>query len=172
MKLSFTTLACPDWSVETIVSNAAAAGFDGVDFRGTNNGLDITTQDEFLSGISETRRLIEDHGLVTSGVSSSISLCDATRLDENIEEAKRTIDVALGLGATQVRVFGNGDQSVDRKERLAVAKRCMDGIFALESAGQINWLLEMHDLWISTEDCIAMLDAVGRDRVGAVLEFD
>ncbi|MEP4079414.1 sugar phosphate isomerase/epimerase family protein [Haloferula sp.] len=171
MKLAFTTLACPGWSLEEIVKEAAECGFDGVDFRGTDQGLDITLQEQFLGGIAGTRRLIEDHGLVTSGVSSSISLCDASKLEENVEEAKRTIEVATGLGARQVRTFGNGDTSVDRSERLAVAKRCMDEIYALDGADKIDWLLELHDIWISSEDCNAMLDAVGRDRLGILWDI-
>ncbi len=171
MKLSFTTLGCPDWSLATIVTKAVEAGFNGVDFRGTDKGIDITLQDEFRSGLAATRRLIEDHGLVTSGVSSSISLCDATRFDENIEEAKRTIDVVLGLGATQVRMFGNGDESVERDERLRVALRCMEGILNLDAANKIDWLLEMHDIWISSEDCGAMLDVVGHDRLSILWDI-
>ncbi|MGJ8696370.1 MAG: sugar phosphate isomerase/epimerase family protein [Verrucomicrobiaceae bacterium] len=171
MKLSFTTLACPDWSLETIVQKAAESGFDGVDFRGTDKGLDVTLQEQFRSGNAATRRLIEDHGLVTSGISSSISLCDPTRFEENIEEAKRTIEVAIGLGAAQVRTFGNGDPLVDRSERLAVAKRCMDGIFDLDGASEIDWLLELHDIWISSDDCNAMLDVVGRDRLGILWDI-
>ncbi len=171
MKIAFTTLACPDWSLETIVSKAAACSFDGVDFRGTDQGIDITLQEQFRSGIAATRQLIADHGLVTSGVSSSISLCDASKLDENIEEAKRTIDVAIELGATQVRTFGNGDESVSRSERIAVAKRCMEGILALEGANQIDWLLEIHDIWISSDDCGAMIDAVGRDMLGILWDI-
>ena len=34
MKLAFTTLGCPDWDLDTIISKAAEFGFDGVDFRG------------------------------------------------------------------------------------------------------------------------------------------
>lgn len=171
MKLSFTTLGCPDWSLETIVSKAAECGFDGVDFRGTDQGLDVTLQDQFRSGNAATKRLIDDHGLVTSGVSSSISMCDASKLEENIEEAKRTIEVALGLGASQIRMFGNGDETVDRSERLAIAKRCMDEIFELDGADKIEWLLELHDIWISSDDCSAMLDAVGRDRLGILWDI-
>jgi len=33
MKLSFTTLGCPDWSLEQIAKNARAFGFDGVELR-------------------------------------------------------------------------------------------------------------------------------------------
>jgi len=34
VKLAFTTLGCPDWDLDTIISKAAEFGFDGVDFRG------------------------------------------------------------------------------------------------------------------------------------------
>lgn len=171
MKTSFTTLACPNWSLETIVRKAAECGFDGIDFRGTDQGLDITVQEQFQSGLAESRRLIDDHGLITSGVSSSISLCEADRLHDNIEEAKRTIEVANGLGAAQVRVFGNGDESADLSERVAVAKDCMDSIHALDGADQVDWLLEIHDIWLTSEDCNAMLDAVGRHQLGILWDI-
>lgn len=58
MKLSFTTLACPDLDVEMIVRRAKAFGFDGVDFRGTKEGLDVTTQTAFTSGMAGTRSLL------------------------------------------------------------------------------------------------------------------
>jgi hypothetical protein len=39
MKLSFTTLGCPGWTLQEIVENAAEMGYDGVDFRGLLGNL-------------------------------------------------------------------------------------------------------------------------------------
>jgi sugar phosphate isomerase/epimerase len=44
-----------------------------------------------------------------NGISSSIKVCEASRLRENIEEAKRTIPIARELGVAAIRVFGGGD---------------------------------------------------------------
>ena len=42
MKLSFTTLGCPAWTVEQIATNAAQMGYDGVDFRGVLDQIEAT----------------------------------------------------------------------------------------------------------------------------------
>lgn len=161
MKLSFTTLACPDWDVRTIVKKAYEYGFDGLDFRGTGSGLDITTQAEFTSGIEETRGMIDEHGLVVSGVSSSLRICDVGLFETNIEEARRTIPVARALGAEQVRVFGYGDPTLDRDQSIDYGRRCMEAILEIDGADQINWLLEMHDHWMEAEVCKKLIDSVG-----------
>lgn len=53
------------------------------------------------------------------GISSGIKLYAASRLRENIEEAKRTIPTARELGVAAIRVFGGGDVEVHSKEELA-----------------------------------------------------
>ena len=42
MKISFSTLGCPNWDLDTICQKGHAYGFDGVDFRGYLDTLDIT----------------------------------------------------------------------------------------------------------------------------------
>ena len=34
MKISFTTLGCPDWDLDTICRRGREYGYEGVDFRG------------------------------------------------------------------------------------------------------------------------------------------
>lgn len=160
MKLAFTTLACPDWDLETIIQKAVEYGFDGVDFRGTSEGIDITKQDAFTSGIESTKALIAESGLIVSGVSSSLVICTTEKFEANLEEAKRTIPVALALGAKQVRVFGYGDDGATRSEWVEQGARCMRAILELEGADQLDWLLEMHDYWVDSADCRMLLDAV------------
>ncbi len=55
MKISFTTLGCPDWDLETICQKGSEYGFDGVDFRGLKETLDITTHPEFTTGAAQTK---------------------------------------------------------------------------------------------------------------------
>jgi hypothetical protein len=49
MKISFMTLGCPAWDLDTICRNGQAYRFDGVDFRGYLDSIDITTRPEFTS---------------------------------------------------------------------------------------------------------------------------
>ena len=171
MKISFTTLACPNWDLDTIVERAVEYGFDAVDFRGTKAGLDIALQSEFTEGLERTADRIRASGLIVSGVSSSLGICDAERFEANIEEARRTILVARGLGARQVRVFGNGDLAQGRDALIDQGVRCMEAVSALDGAEQIDWLLETHDNWIASAHCLSLVEAVGWDCFGLLWDI-
>lgn len=41
MKLSFSTLGCPDWSFQTILDEAQRLGFDGIEIRGIEGEMDV-----------------------------------------------------------------------------------------------------------------------------------
>ena len=99
MKLSFMTLGAPTWDLDTICARGREYGFDGVDFRGYLDALDITTHPLFTTQVAQTRRQINDAGLEVSCISSSIQVCNADAHDRNLDEAKRTIVTARGLGA-------------------------------------------------------------------------
>ena len=95
MKISFTTLGCPGWDLDTICSQGHELGYDGVDFRGYLDTLDITSLPLFTTEAKSTRQQIEDAGLVVSGISSSITVCLPEKMEQNLEEARRTIAVAI-----------------------------------------------------------------------------
>ena len=97
MKISFTTLGCPNWDLGTVCARASEYRFDGVDFRGLLDLLDITVLPAFTSGVADTRAKLTDAGLEVSGIASSIRICDLERRDDNVEEARRTIAVANNL---------------------------------------------------------------------------
>src|SRR5262245_1131787 len=141
MKLTLTTLGCPHWNLETICRRGQEYGFDGVDFRGYLDELDITKLPLFTTHSTETRQRLQDAGLVVSGVSSSIQLCRAENRDANLDEAKRTIEVAQKLGCDIVRVFGGGSlEGSSHKELAQVGLECMQAILELDDAEGIHWL--------------------------------
>jgi sugar phosphate isomerase/epimerase len=123
MKIAFMTLGCPRWDLDTICRNGQSYGFDGVDFRGYLDAIDITTLPEFTSNVASTRRQLDNSGLLVSAVSSSITVCNAGLRARNIEEARRTIPVAKALGAERVRIFGGGDLTQHSRAELAAVGR-------------------------------------------------
>ena len=85
MKLSITTLGCPQWSLDEIIARCSAYGLDGIDFRGIRDVLDVTQLPDFTTEVGLTRRKMEDVGLCVSGISSSIRVCVPEKLEENLE---------------------------------------------------------------------------------------
>jgi len=161
MKISFSTLGCPGWDLDTICRNGQQMGFDGVDLRGYLETLDITSLPMFTTAGESTRRKLADAGLAVSGISSSITVCDETLHDRNLDEARRTIETARSLGTGIVRIFGGGSlEKHTRAELAAIGRGCIEEILALDGAGELLWLFETHDLWIQSQDCRLLLDAI------------
>ena len=172
MKLSFMTLGAPAWDLDTICARGREYGFDGVDFRGYLDTLDITTHPLFTTQVAQTRRQINAAGLEVSAISSSIQTCSAEVHDRNLDEAKRTIVTARGLGAGIVRIFGGGD--LEKHTRAELAKTGCDmieEILALDGAGDIQWLFETHDLWIKARDARLLLDSIPNKNFGALWDM-
>jgi sugar phosphate isomerase/epimerase len=172
MKLSFMTLGCPKWDLDTICRRGQEYGFDGVDFRGYLDTIDITTRPEFTNDVQKTRRQLAAAGLAVSAVSSSITVCVAAQREKNLEEARRTIPVAKSLGAGTVRIFGGGDLKEHSREELAkVGCECIESILALDGAPDLKWVFETHDLWIQSKDCRLLLDAIPNPAFGALWDM-
>ncbi|HAA75964.1 TPA: sugar phosphate isomerase/epimerase [Candidatus Latescibacteria bacterium] len=169
MKMAFTTLGCPAWDLDTVIEKGSAFGYDGVDFRGIQGEIDVTTLAEFTTSIVETKRKLGDAGLSVCGISSSLKICDDTLARANLEEAKRTIPVAAELDVPNIRVFGVGNADEKSKEELAdIGQGMMGQILALDGADQFKWVFETHDHWIKSTDCKLLLDRVTVPIFGAL----
>ncbi|MCP4168612.1 MAG: sugar phosphate isomerase/epimerase [Chloroflexi bacterium] len=172
MKISLMTLGCPDWDLDTICRKGRAYGFDGIDFRGLLDEIDITKLPAFTTGVAATKRKLADAGLEVSGISSSIRVCDRENLANNVEEAMRTIAVAQALDARNIRVFGRGDLDKYTHSELAeIGCDCMNRILALEGATALHWLFETHDNWIRARDCKLLLDNIASPAFGALWDM-
>ncbi len=169
MKMSFLTLGCPEWDLDTICRKGAEYGFQGVDFRGYLETVDITLQPMFKTQARVIRQRFADAGLAVSGISSSITVCDMQRAEQNLEEARRLIGVAQELGCQNIRIFGGGDLSQSSRQELArVGCETIETILALDGAINLHWLFETHDLWVRAADCRLLLDQIPQAAFGVL----
>ena len=63
LKLAFTTLGCPQWDLDTIISKAVEYGYQGVDFRGYVGEMDIYKLPEFSTEVEKTIEKFKDANL-------------------------------------------------------------------------------------------------------------
>src|SRR5687767_13607678 len=74
MKLSVSTLACPNGTVPQVGRAAAAHGFAGIDARGVGPEIDITRLALFGDELAATLDLLRNHGLTLHCLNTSVVL--------------------------------------------------------------------------------------------------
>jgi len=172
MKTSFSTLACPDWSLLEMLAAAANYGYDGVELRVVSDVLDLWTLPEFQpSALLATRALIEDHRLAISsiGTSASFHSPDVEERKRNIESALRMAEIAAGLGAPSIRVFGDRIQSgCDRAQTINwISDSLMQLAARLKSTSVEVWL-ETHGDFARAADVSEIFSQLECAQVGII----
>jgi sugar phosphate isomerase/epimerase len=172
MKISFLTLGCPDWDLDTICARGREYGFDGIDLRGYLGEIDITLLPEFTTKAVQTRHKLDDAGLAISGISTSLRVCDPNALERNLEEARSTIEVAGHFGVVNLRIFGGGDiEKYTHQELAQFGCDCVEKILELDGARSLLWLFETHDNWVQAEHCKLLLDQIPDPAFGALWDM-
>jgi sugar phosphate isomerase/epimerase len=172
MKTSFSTLACPDWSLQDVLTAAAGYGFDGVELRVISRELDLWKLPEFqASSLPATRKRVEDLGLrvVSVGSSTCFHSPDAQERQRNLEAALRMAEVAAGLGAPSVRVFPDRIQSGCERAETAgwIADSLSELARKLEATGVQVWL-ETHGDFAAASEVSEILLRLSRNDVGII----
>ena len=108
MKLSFSTLGCPDFNWSEIYSMARDFRFDGIEVRGIGDDIcedkSRPFSDEHLPATIEKLRKLN---LEIPCLSSGCALKFRDREKENIDELKKYISLAEKLGTPYIRVLGD-----------------------------------------------------------------
>jgi sugar phosphate isomerase/epimerase len=172
VKISFSTLGCPDWSFDEIVIRASQYGYDGVAFRGLGGELDLTKVPEFSPlALANTRRRLTEAGLATSMVltSASMMIADAEQLEVSLHLAQSHIDIASDLDCPYIRVFG-GQMPLGISHAAAV-RMVGDRLHRLgDYAAQrgVHVLIETHDDWVVTSRLRLAVEAADHPNVGVL----
>lgn len=174
MKLAFSTLGCPDWSVEQVVRAAADLGYDGVEIRGFGGTMDIATMPELNEHAAQTRRLFESAKIAVCCLSTGVSLSDRDRdrRREQMDLAHKAIRIASSLGCPFVRVFGGripaGQSRADCADDVAQA---LTGLGGAAAPLGVTLLLETHDDFCEGKHAADVMDRVGGPGVGVLWDI-
>ena len=168
MKLAFTTLGCPEWTLRQIVGNAAELGYDGVDFRGLLEDMDVSQRPEFTTGLSETKRMFAEHGVAISclSISARYAVVDAAEKERHFDETRRNLELAAKLDVPLLRVFGGAvpeGHTVETILPILVENLRQMGDEAEQF--DITLVLETHDAWTDSATFARLMAEVDHPRV-------
>ena len=107
MKLSFSTLGCPDWSLKEIISFASDQGFEGIEIRGIADKIYAPSIPAFSDeNIGATKASLARTGLKVPMLTSGAYLCGNADIEGAMTEVKEYIILAEKLEIPYVRVLG------------------------------------------------------------------
>jgi sugar phosphate isomerase/epimerase len=174
MKFSVFTASTPDWTPEEAVQHVAAQGWDGIEWRVTDQSEAATPG--FWAGnratwpltgledsIDDIARITREAGLELSGI-GGYARCDD---HENVD---RMLAATAALGARQVRVTMPRTDSGEYRELFTAARR--DIARAAARAGElgVKALVELHHETItpSASAAFRLVDGLDPEHVGVI----
>jgi len=167
--ITFSTLACPEWMIETIVARAAAFGYDGIEWRGGPDGHVRPSMP--TSERARLRRRVADSGLFSLAVTAYTSFIsdDPTVQQKNVDELRRYLDLAADFGARYVRVFLGelrpGDDLAAARPSIA---HCLASAASHAEAVGVGIAVEPHDDFVRSASVAPIFEQVPHPAVGAV----
>ena len=130
MKFAFSTVSCPKWDFETIVSRAREYGYDGVEIRGFLNESLLTSANVFVTDPNKVHDVFERGGVKIACLASSIAMDQGgaawkfwrgTDNDRQSTELRTFIDTAHRLGCPLVKIFDTQVRPGQSRDSAGVA---------------------------------------------------
>ena len=173
MRLAFSTLGCPAWSLDRIVRAAVEYGYDGVEIRGIQEHVDLRDSPYFSSSERQAvHRRFEDSGLSIRCLGSSASFANQDKRTEAAEEARAYIDIAADLGCPLVRVFGGSDPTGGpRRETVCAVVESLARLAPYAEERKVVLILETHDAFSTGQAVAEVLAGVDHPSIGALWDL-
>ena len=171
--LSFSTLGCPGWTFDQVVSFAASHQYQGIELRGIKGQLNLPELSEFnsASAVAETMRKMQDNHLrfVDLGSSTELHHTDSATRQKQLDDGKKFIDLAAKSNCPYVRVFPN--KLPDTDERPKIIDLIIGGLIELGDYAKksgVRVLMESHGDAVKTDELQKIMEAASSSNTGLV----
>lgn len=181
MKLAFSTVACPEWTLEHVAQVADSAGYLGVELRTFGSGASASACDPALSAPAKTLQTLGSVGCEVACVATGC------RFDEpvtppvigwaisdtlkSVRDAVWCVELAARLEAPMARVFGH--EISPRMSRKAGVRLIADRLAQVVDAGrarQVRVVIENGGSFATAAQISELLDAVASPLLGVAYD--
>ncbi len=182
MQIAFSTLACPDWTLNRIARIAGELAYDGVELRTFGfgppaPGADLVF-DAALSDPVKVRGILAEHGVAASCLATGLKFDRIvfppvigraiTDQERETRSAKRLIELASAMGCPAMRVFAF--ESHGRETRKSAVRRIVWRLsMAVDAARHtgVRVALENGGSFARASDLLEILDQIPSPALGA-----
>lgn len=173
MKLSFSTIACPEWDFyREIFSAAKDLGYNGIEIRGIGKDLYAPTMALFSDEqIEATKKSFRDANIEISCLASGACLGAYGEEEKALAEGKDYIDLAHKLGVKFVRVMPTGNPQIDECD-INQAKRVYKELAKYGQGKGVTPIMETNGIFSDTAVLKNFLEDTKEDNIGALWDIN
>jgi sugar phosphate isomerase/epimerase len=170
MKIAFSTLGCPTWSWDKIISEAEKNGYHGLEIRGIEEEIYLPKAAPLLKENQEkTMRSLAQRNLVITDLGTAASFHDPKKYDNSIKEGKDYIDLAHQLKVTYIRIFGDKIPDPNKKkETIELIAKGINELCEYASDKEVVCLLETHGDIVSLENIEPIINKINYKNFGII----
>lgn len=159
MKLCFSTIGCPDWSLNDIVAAAKDLNYDAIEIRGLNGEIYAPKMREFNEDLDKTRELLAKTGVKIAMLTTSSSLANLNDVNA-VKNALEYAELAEKLGAPYIRVMSTDKPYFDGGDIELCKKQYAELLKETKGSGVLP-LMETNGLFVDTKLLADFIDDVG-----------
>ena len=163
--LVFSTLGCPEWTLEQSAAVALANQYAGLEIRLLDG--EIIPADLAPSRREKVRRTLQHYNLRIAGLGASTRFTspDAAEREANATELRRYLQLANALEAPMVRTFGgNAPEGVVFDQAVAWVAEGISAVLPDAERYGVTVMLETHDAFCRGAEVARVLAQVDHPR--------
>jgi sugar phosphate isomerase/epimerase len=169
MKLAFSTLGCPDWTLERCVAAAGEYGYDGIELRLLDGAV-------IEPGIDQAaRRRVRDAcaGLPIVCLDSSVKIAqpDPAVRAAQVSDGLAMLELAAEWGAPLLRVFAGPPAGVSQADAVAGAAAALPPLAERARELGLAVALETHDAFCSSAAVMGALTGAPEQGAGVLWDL-
>ena len=172
MKLSFSTLACPNWSWQEIYGAAKDLGFNGIEVRGLGEQIFSVKAQPFRdSQLPKTIEKLNSLEIEISCLSSGACLKFKDKYNEAEAEIKEYAQLASKLGVSFIRILADLEPApVDEVDDDYIVD-CLKKLVPIAEEYNVTLLVETNGVYADSARLTAVLDRVASRKIAALWDM-
>ena len=169
MKIGFSTLGCPDWTLSEILATAKDLGYNGVEIRGIASEMYAPTMKCF-SDEQLDKTIQKLGGLEIPILTSNATIATKTNIDTSVKEAMEYIELAGKIGAKYVRIMCTNRAMLDDGD-FELATGYYKALAQHGKKYNVTPLMETNGMFCDSSLLKKFMDNIGESNIGVLWDI-
>lgn len=172
MKLSFSTLGCPDWSLREILAIASDLGYNGIEIRGIADEI-YAPKVAALQGeaLENTMAKLKRAGLSVPILTSGAYIADNPDSEASEFEIKDYVMLASKMGVKYVRIMGEKTPGPNGTEQFDLICEKYKEFCEFAQGFGIDLLIETNGILADSKRMKTLMEKTGAPNMGVLWDI-